>query len=83
MSIVYRVVGGLVLIGIGVLLVLKTEWFMQTFGRVEWAERKLGDSRLFYKLIGLALCLIGLMAMTGLLGSFVLGTVGHLFRAPI
>ncbi len=70
------------LVGIGILPILKTEWFMRNFGRIEWAEQKLGDSRLFYKLIGLAVIFIGLMAMTGLLSSFLLGTVGTLFRVP-
>ncbi|OIO51992.1 hypothetical protein COY93_01980 [Candidatus Uhrbacteria bacterium CG_4_10_14_0_8_um_filter_58_22] len=82
MHVIYRTIGGLVLVGIGILPVLKTEWFMRNFGRIEWAERKLGDSRLFYKLIGLAVIFVGLMAMTGLLGSFLLGTVGTLFRVP-
>jgi len=77
-----RIVGGLLLIGIGVLFVWKTEWFMQNVGRIQWAEEKLGDSRLFYKLLGILIIFIGLMAMTGLLGGFLLGTVGKLFVPP-
>lgn len=79
---ILRIVGGLLLIVIGVLFVWKTEWFMQNVGRIAWAEEKLGDSRLFYKLLGIIIIFIGLMAMTGLLGGFLLGTVGKLFVPP-
>jgi len=79
---ILRIIGGLLLIVIGVLFVWKTEWFMRNIGRIAWAEEKLGDSRLFYKLLGIIIIFIGLMAMTGLLGGFLLGTVGKLFVPP-
>lgn len=68
--------------GVGVLFVLKTEWFMRNIGRIQWAEEKLGDTRLFYKLLGILIIFFGLMAMTGLLGGFIIGTVGKLFVPP-
>jgi hypothetical protein len=82
MHLLYRIVGGSILIGIGLLFVMKTEWFMQNIGRIEWAEAKLGDSRLFYKLLGIVIIFFGLMAITGLLGGFVMGSVGRLFVRP-
>jgi hypothetical protein len=68
--------------GIGVVFVIKTEWFMQNFGRIPWAEEKLGDSRLFYKLLGILISLIGIMLATNMLGGFLLATVGKLFVPP-
>ncbi|MDD5043904.1 MAG: hypothetical protein PHD51_04625 [Patescibacteria group bacterium] len=53
---------------IGALLVLKSEWLLQNFGRIDWAEIKLGaegGTRLFWKLIGLAIILLSLLYMTG------------------
>jgi hypothetical protein len=67
---------------IGVLLVLKTEWFVQNFGSNAWAEEKLGTSggtRLLYKLIGIAFIFFGFLAITNLLNSFLVGTLGKIF----
>lgn len=75
---------GLLGIGLGVLLVIKTEWFIQTFGTSVWAEQHMGTNggtRLLYKLIGIAAIFISLMAMTGLLGPFLLSSLGGLFGA--
>ncbi len=74
---------GILAIAVGVLLVIKTEWFIQNFGTNAWAEQHLGSSggtRLMYKLIGLAIIFIAMMGMTGLLGAFIMGTFGKLFR---
>lgn len=64
---------GLVLIIVGTLIVMKTEWLMQNFGRVAWFEKNLGaegGSRLGYKLMGLLAIFAGLLFMTGLMGGF-------------
>jgi len=76
---------GLVAIVVGTLIVIKTEWIIQTFGKNTWAETHMGlsgGSRLLYKIIGVAAIFISLAAMTGLLGSFVTGTFGR-FLGPI
>ncbi len=60
---------GILMIGVGFLLVWKTEWFLSSFGRIGWAEQHLGTeggSRLFYKLLGVILMLAGFSAITGL-----------------
>ncbi|MEA3249580.1 MAG: hypothetical protein U9Q03_04475 [Patescibacteria group bacterium] len=77
-----RIIGGLLIVGVGVFFVIKTEWFMRNIGRIQWAEEKLGDSRLFYKLLGIIIILIGLMLSTNMLGGFLVGTVGKLFVSP-
>jgi hypothetical protein len=73
---------GLLGVAFGTILVIKTEWFVQNFGTIAWAEEHLGTeggSRLMYKLIGLATIFISMMAITGLLGPSVLAIVGPLF----
>jgi hypothetical protein len=60
---------GIVGIAIGSLLVIKTEWFLRFFGRIEWAETHLGmdgGSSLFYKLLGILCIIISFMLMTGI-----------------
>ena len=73
---------GLLAIVVGIFLVVKTEWFLESFGAIEWAEAHMGTSggsRLMYKLIGLAFILIAMLGITGLLGGIILGIFGPLF----
>jgi len=77
-----RYIIGTIMIVIGVLVILKTEWFVQNFGTNAWAEEKLGTSggtRLMYKLVGIAFIFFGALAVTNLLQNFLLGTVGKVF----
>lgn len=77
-----RYIIGLIMITIGVVLILKTEWFVQNFGSSAWAEEKLGSSggtRLLYKLIGIVFIFFGALAVTNLLNNFLFGTVGKIF----
>ena len=69
-------------IALGAIIVIKTEWFVQNFGTSEWAEAHMGTSggtRLLYKLIGVGIIVIAMLAMAGLLGGLIMGTVGKLF----
>jgi len=63
-----RIILGLVLTAVGILFVLKGEWFYENFGAIPSAEKYLGGggSRLFYKLLGVLLALIGFLIMTNL-----------------
>lgn len=73
--------GGLAILA-GIVLVIKTEWFIQNFGSSAWAEAKLGTSggtRLMYKLIGIALIFGAFLGTTGLLGKIILSFFGPLF----
>jgi len=75
------VVGILAMI-LGVIMVIKTEWFIQNLGSNAWAEAHLGSeggSRLMYKLIGIGIFIVALLGMTGLLGNIILGVFGGLF----
>ncbi len=73
---------GLGVAGIGVLLVLKAEWFYENFGSIAWAEEHLGTnggSRLMYKLVGLVFIFVGFLILTNLMEVFLLATIGRLF----
>lgn len=73
---------GILAIAAGVILILKTEWFVENFGASSWAEEHLGTeggTRLMYKLIGLAMIILSVMGMTGMLGEIIIGTFGRLF----
>ena len=77
-----KYVVGILMILVGVLLVVKTEWFQQNFGSIAWAEEHMGTSggsRLMYKLIGIAFIFFGMLVATDMIQSFVMGTIGKLF----
>ncbi len=77
-----RIFLGLLGTAIGVVLIIKTEWFIENFGRIDWAEQKLGTeggTRLFYKLIGLVFIFVAFTYMTGLWQAFLQATLGQLF----
>jgi len=60
-------IGGVVII-VGAILVIKTEWFYNFTGPIDWAERHLGiegGTRIFYKLIGVILIIGAFIGMTG------------------
>ncbi len=59
---------GFLAIGVGVVLVLKSEWLVENFGRIDWAEQHLsteGGTRIFWKLVGIAIIFISFLAMAG------------------
>jgi len=59
---------GLIIIAIGAILIIKTEWFLENFGRMSWFEDKLGSeggSRFGYKILGIAAIFIGIVLMSG------------------
>lgn len=73
---------GILMVGAGVLLVLKTGWFIQNFGVNAWAEEKFGSSggtRLVYKVVGILFIFFGFLAITNMLSGFLMGTVGRVF----
>lgn len=63
-----RYLAGLLLIAGGLFLIIKTELMMSWFGRIAWAEEKLGTeggTRVFYKLIGMGSIVLAFMIMSG------------------
>jgi len=74
---------GLAVLAAGMVLVIKSEWFLSNFGRIEWFESHLatsGGSRMGYKLVGLGAIFIGMMIMTNLIGGIITWVFSPLFR---
>lgn len=70
-----RYIFGTIVIVIGFLIIWKSEWLLQNFGRIDWAEEKLGSdggTRLFYKLVGLAIIFISFLYMGGFVEALLL-----------
>ena len=73
MQIIFNILLGLVIMAVGFLLIIKTEWFLENFGRMDFFEAKLatsGGSRLGYKIVGLIFIFIGFLLATGLISGF-------------
>ncbi len=78
-----RIIGGLILIAIGTLIVMRSEDLFRNFGRIAWFEKNLGTeggSRLGYKLIGLIVIFFGLLITTGTFDGFIKTILSPLTR---
>lgn len=78
-----HIITGAILTAVGTFLVIKTEWFLNNFGRIEWFEAKLGvegGSRLGYKLVGIVLIIIGIIVLTGSGDDFMLWLLAPLLK---
>jgi len=78
-----HVILGIVITVAGALMVMKTEWLINNFGRMAWFEEKLGSeggTRLGYKLIGIVAIIIGIIVMTGSGQEFMRWLLGPLIR---
>ena len=68
-------VWGLIGIAIGTMLIWKTYPLVNTFGRIDWAERHLGSGMggtyLLYKIAGMVIVLFSAMYMFGLEGVLI------------
>ncbi len=76
-----NIIWGILIVAGGFMMAWKSEWILNNFGRVAWAEKHLGmegGTRLFYKLLGIVIILGGLSVMTGLWND-ILGGIVKLF----
>lgn len=81
-----KILGGLILIALGTLMVMYTEWLLKNFGRVNWFEKNLGaegGSRLGYKLLGVIVIFIGLLMATGMIDGFMRAITSPLTRGQL
>jgi len=69
---------GVFLILTGAIMVIKSEWFLKNFGRIDWAERKLGGTLIFYKLAGIVFIFFGMTMFFDLFGGIVYWILGPL-----
>lgn len=71
---------------VGVLIVIKSEVMLNTFGRIDFFERYLGvegGSRLGYKIIGILAIFIGFLVMTDMIGGFLEWILAPLLRVSV
>lgn len=77
-----RIIIGIIGIVVGSIMVIRSEWLLSFFGRIDWAEIHLGaegGTRIFYKLLGLATIIISLLITTGMIEGLLLAIFGPLF----
>ncbi len=75
--------GGLAIVALGVVIILKREWILNNFGRLDFFEEKLsvyGGSRMAYSLIGLIAIFIGFCIAFGLINDFLSWVLSPLLR---
>jgi hypothetical protein len=68
-----RIILGLIMLGAGIFMVIKSESMLRSFGSIEFFDRHLGmegGSRLGYKLIGMMVIFIGMLVITNMIGDF-------------
>lgn len=63
---IMRIILSLVCATIGVLISIKSNWIVNNFGTVPWAEKHLGSSTLFWKLFGLLATIVAIFTMIGI-----------------
>jgi hypothetical protein len=81
-----KIIFGIIIAGIGFILVWKSEWLLNNFGRIPFAEKHLahsGGTRLMYKIIGIIVIIIGLMYATDLTDNLMAKIVNLVFRTNV
>ncbi len=74
---------GTIILGVGILIVIKAEAMLSAFGRIGFFERYLGTeggSRLGYKIVGLLAIFIGFLVMTNMIGGFLEWVLSPILR---
>jgi len=76
-----RILLGIFISVVGFFMVWKTDFFYDLIGSVPWADRTFGGggTRLFYKLLGTAIIILGTMVATNLFEIIVGGFIRSLF----
>ena len=68
-----HIIIGLIITIVGGIITIKSEKFLNAFGRIAFFENKFGPeggSRLGYKLIGFLFIFIGVLIITNMIGGF-------------
>ena len=81
MELITRILLGLLIVMVGFLMAWKTNFFLDLLGPVAWAERTFfsGGTRFFYKLLGTAIIVLGLIVMTNLFDIIIGGFIASIF----
>ncbi len=58
---------GFIIIAVGFVMIWQTQWFINSLGRIAWAEQKLGGGGTwtFYKIVGVLAIFLAFLIMTG------------------
>ena len=78
-----NIIFGLMMIAVGFVVVLKSEWLLSNFGRIAFFEDKLGTeggSRLGYKLVGIVILFFGVLTLTGMIKGFAIWALSPLTK---
>lgn len=80
MNVFARILIGLIIMTLGFVIVRGADRVYDWFGTVDWAEEKLGPGRsiFFYRLIGVAVCFLGVLVVTNLVARMT-GSLVQLF----
>ncbi|MDP3685893.1 MAG: hypothetical protein Q8R32_03615 [bacterium] len=81
----------ILLVTLGFLMVWRTQWFLEMFGRIPWAEEKLtgglgagsGGSWLWYKLLGIITIVAAILYLTGILQALLTNILGVFFSSGV
>lgn len=65
----------------GTMMVAKSAWFVQTFGRSALGEKYLGSGGTYtmYKLLGITVIVVAMLAVTGAMGEIIIAIFGGMF----
>jgi len=77
-----RFVLGILGIAFGILMTLKSNWFLNIIGRIASVEKYLGTfggSRLFYQILGVLIVALSTLYMVGVLGGILEAIIGGIF----
>ena len=77
---------GLLILGVGLFFIMRTDSLMRLNGRIAWAEYHLetmGGTRALYKLIGIGFIILSFMLITNLAGTFFFWALGPIFRIGV
>ena len=77
-----RIIFGIIIAAVGTVITIKAEWMYQNLGSIPSADKYLGTeggSRLAYKLIGMAIIIVGFLIMTNMIEAIILGIFGGIF----
>jgi len=72
------------MVAVGIAMVIKTEAMMSMTGKIPWAEQHLqfsGGTRMFLKLIGIGIIMIGIIVMLNLVENIFGPLLRTVFRA--
>ncbi|HBY73099.1 MAG TPA: hypothetical protein DEG44_00200 [Candidatus Kerfeldbacteria bacterium] len=73
---------GIGLIALGAFMLIKSDLLMSWFGRITWAEEKLGaegGTRIFYKIAGMGLIVLAFLIMSGK----IIGILDFIFKRGV